>query len=97
MRDYSATPTNPTIFSCHMMNHESSTPIPNETLAHDLADAFDPMQPAIQEHTAYSLSRTDTHIQINVHSKPVAMIPLAWVPRIIDDLNAPVDDADADA
>ena len=89
--DYSATPTNPTIFSCHMMNHESTTPIPNETLATDLANAFDPTQPAIQEFDAYSLSRTDTHIQITVQSRPVAIIPLAWVPRIIDDLTASAD------
>lgn len=95
MRDYTATPTNPTVLSCHMMNHEASSVIPNNSLAQDLANTFDPMQRATQEFDDYSLSRTDTHIQINVQSKPVAMIPLAWVPRIVDDLNGSTADNDA--
>lgn len=86
MRDYTITNTNPAILACHMLTKEASTPIPNVSLADDLANIFDPMQLAMQEHSDYSLSRTNTHIQINIRSKPVAQIPLAWIPRIIDDL-----------
>ncbi len=86
MRDYTATPTNPTTLACHMLTKEASTPIPNTSLAADLANIFDPMKPAIQEFSDYSLSRTATHVKVSVASKPVAEIPLAWVPHIIADL-----------
>ncbi|MEP1694946.1 MAG: hypothetical protein ABJJ69_00265 [Paracoccaceae bacterium] len=90
MRDYTATPSNPTILACHMLTKEASTPIPNNSFGDDLAKVFDPTQPAQQEFDDYSLSRTVTHIKISVASKSAAEIPLAWVPRIINDLTTGV-------
>lgn len=88
MRDYTATPTNPTTLSCHKLTLGASSQIPNNSLADDLASIFDPMQPAQQEFDDYSLSRTDTHVHIALASVPIAAIPLAWVPLIIGDLTA---------
>lgn len=88
MRDYTATPTNPTILACHKLTLEASSLIPNNSLADDLARIFDPTQPAQQEFDDYSLSRTDMLIKISIASVPTAEIPLAYVPLIIDDLTA---------
>lgn len=86
MHDYTATPTNPTTLSCHVMNQEASSPIPNNSLADDLITIFTPTNPDTIEFDHYSLHRSDTHIKITVKSKPIAEIPLAYVPLIINDL-----------
>lgn len=88
MRDYTATPTNPTTFACHMLTKEASTPLPNNSLAADLAKSFNPLNPAAIDYPDYSIERTATHLHVRCRGKwaPAVEIPLAYVPLIIHDL-----------